>query len=795
MSDVYFDFALLPDEILGNFIFGYFRFEYWLQSLIFVCKQWYQAAILADDKQLLINTSIPLHMYKYFTIASRFKVTTIALTGLRLSKAQLAALFKSSPRLHTFVQFSMEYDGSNFPGMTFDSIKTACISSNMMDLFPNATRVQFLDQQLQWNSTKKYPNVVELAVQWPVSVTNLLDSFPSLKVLHSSTNLVKEVPKNIELRISSMSDKNWRKHYSYDQIWAGDDVWTGDDYKSPLLCHILRSKVDDVKQLAKYSSVQYEIDLQDRINEYKFPAVTRQPIIVRRPKKTSLSSVATKLVAKDSWKAFFYYEYFPAIDGLNMLLERDEKENIEAFLIKNAVEISENMTPAVMERLASSFDSAELHKIFTKEQLQRMISCADKTGNIVHHVMDGGYETGLIDEYIREFGPLASDWLTCKNANYQTPIQRALTLENMSWIEYLVNAGAKIDGSTLFGDEKDNRKSDNIRFIQQVIKLIIKKNANSSTDINWLFDLHWCNLLIGEKIAMLDFFVDLLKIEDLNKVEQDDKDSDEVGTSLFNYMIKCWEAEIPVLDHAVKKYNININLADTNHMTPLLVALKEQREDLIGWLLENGAEPSPAKVLQPLYELARQRPMHPVYKLLGIVDLLLFYGADINAYSDEEGTKVTPLLGAIASGQLFPMIEYLVARGARPDLTDSEGKTAIHYAIFNSADVMKYLAAHVDVNKVDNNGIAPIHYVLDYPRYSSLLSTLVKCGADCNLPKQGFNMTPLMIACLKSDFHLIQELLKHNVSLQAVDVHGHSFVYYLVKYFKGYSVLIPKGND
>jgi ankyrin repeat protein len=798
---LHFDLSRLPSEILGDYIFKYFSFGYWLQSLTLVNKQWYNAAIQSSaDKQLLVNTLSPQNMFKFFTIASIYKISTLALTGVPVSKARLTALLHSSPRLNTFVQFKAGGRLPSYDNLTFGFIKTAFIESNLMDMFPNATRVQFSEEKVKWTSKKVFPNVSELAIQNCSHLGQLLKSFPSLKVLHIPTLAGHTVPKSIQVCISSTGDKDWRKNYSYDQIWASRI------FKTPLMDTIdtQTTRANQLQGLAKYTSVEYELSLQERRNEYKFPAVSHHASNIFPQRSISFPELAVRLKANAQWLLLFYYKHFPAADALAMILHVDDKDNIESYLRENSQEIAETITPSVFISLVETFEASTLHEIFTKDQLRRMFSATDKTGSVVFQFIEAE-STQYFDELVEEYGPLPDNWLDIENAKKATPIQHALKLGNLEWIEYLLDADAEIDVSKLFGDDdedlRDVRYDDStdddkdITKIQKVVKMIIEKDAATSSDeVNWFFDANWCDLSANEMIRMLNFFVDLLRIDDLNKVKQDNEDSEGYGTSLVNHMIKDWNASTKVFNFAVKKFKIDLNLVADNGMTPMLTAIEEGRIDLIEWLLDNGAELSPAKGLQPLYEAVGNRELDTSVAI-ELTDIFLARGADINAYTEDEICErtATPLMNAIINGRPVEFIEYLIARGARVDLTDNHGDTVLHNAVHSRPEVIKYLAPRVDINKLNYEGISALDKALIGTRYNECLATLLKCGADVNQPRPGFNMTPLMIACLNSNFTAVQELLKYNVNLRAVDVNGHSFVHYLVKHFKGYATLIFKG--
>lgn len=124
---------------------------------------------------------------------------------------------------------------------------------------------------------------------------------------------------------------------------------------------------------------------------------------------------------------------------------------------------------------------------------------------------------------------------------------------------------------------------------------------------------------------------------------------------------------------------------------------------------------------------------------------------DINAY-DEQGRNGTALMQAAYYG-MPEWIDKLLAKGARVDEKDEEGRTALWYASLNGhTDVaVKLIRAGANINVKDVEGYSPI--IL-----STQFKTIDMCclclGQGANINDQDIKQraTPLIVAVL-SKYH------------------------------------------
>lgn len=92
-----------------------------------------------------------------------------------------------------------------------------------------------------------------------------------------------------------------------------------------------------------------------------------------------------------------------------------------------------------------------------------------------------------------------------------------------------------------------------------------------------------------------------------------------------------------------------------------------------------------------------------------MLDYLVDSGAPFDT-ADQEG--VTPLMIAAGTGQMGPLTA-LIRRGARCNITNSKGKSLLHFAVLaplSEPNVVKVVMQTQSVNVVDVKGRTPLHY-------------------------------------------------------------------------------------
>ena len=111
-----------------------------------------------------------------------------------------------------------------------------------------------------------------------------------------------------------------------------------------------------------------------------------------------------------------------------------------------------------------------------------------------------------------------------------------------------------------------------------------------------------------------------------------------------------------------------------------------------------------------------------------------------------------------------------------------EGDTLLLMACLNSIPMMRLLLEHgADVNAVDKGGYTPFMrvYTLSYGEHrSKAIDLLFQYDVDLNIPYHNnvekHDSYPLIIACSRGDFGMIEGMLKHGADVNITDEYGDS---------------------
>lgn len=144
---------------------------------------------------------------------------------------------------------------------------------------------------------------------------------------------------------------------------------------------------------------------------------------------------------------------------------------------------------------------------------------------------------------------------------------------------------------------------------------------------------------------------------------------------------------------------------------------------------------------------------------IGLTQLLLDHGADVNAVNAEGNT---PLHWAIGEEQQ-PIAELLLDRGANVDAKGTEGTVALHWAVLehNLGLVRLLLSRGADMQSVDHEGSNPLHWAVQEGQ-KNIVELLVEQGADINAV-DGDDRTPLQLAVIEDQREIIVYLIEESL--------------------------------
>ena len=204
---------------------------------------------------------------------------------------------------------------------------------------------------------------------------------------------------------------------------------------------------------------------------------------------------------------------------------------------------------------------------------------------------------------------------------------------------------------------------------------------------------------------------------------------------------------------ALCEHGANVNDVTKDKTTPLMLAAKRNRPEVVEFLLKKGAN-------LDMKNRKGKAAMHYAAQY-GSLEVLkvLFKHLSKKTLEQPGPEKMTPLIVAATKGQL-QAVELLLNQGANPKKRDKLRRTALLQAVKNGyADIASLVIAHgANVNDPDSSKNAPLHYSIAYGWWQCT-ELLLDSGADVNATND-WKLPPLLVALLKGHFGLVKRLLE-----------------------------------
>jgi ankyrin repeat protein len=204
---------------------------------------------------------------------------------------------------------------------------------------------------------------------------------------------------------------------------------------------------------------------------------------------------------------------------------------------------------------------------------------------------------------------------------------------------------------------------------------------------------------------------------------------------------------------------IDINAKNEEGNTPLIVAAKDDREDIVLLLLDSGAniDETDDDGDTALMNLARDGNRE------NIIQILLDRGSNINLQNERGYSAI--MLAALFNPDKISTLQTFIDSGADIYSRDNEGNTVFELCIMeDNEDLIHFLLENgSDINSQNNVGDTPL-IIAVYIGFMSIVQILVNEGANMNL--QNYNLqTPLHVA-LEYERELVAQSLCSDIDLE-----------------------------
>jgi len=268
---------------------------------------------------------------------------------------------------------------------------------------------------------------------------------------------------------------------------------------------------------------------------------------------------------------------------------------------------------------------------------------------------------------------------------------------------------------------------------EKLLNLLIEHNKSNYILLKKLSKLNPDNLNILNQIEKLDYLkvnqfingitplyeaIENVNIEEIEKLLKYGADTNKKNSNNYqdykNYDLYNQYSDETIFNLAIKKNNIEVIkllIKDTKYINILLcLSIEKSKKEITSYLIESSDD------LDKISNLADNRT--PLSISISMNDyesaeLLIKKGANPNKMSDSTYRQNIPLR-SVCDKQNLKILKLLLDNGANPNITGSDGRTALFNAIEATKankEIIRYLIKNgADINKEDNSGISPLSF-------------------------------------------------------------------------------------
>ena len=342
-------------------------------------------------------------------------------------------------------------------------------------------------------------------------------------------------------------------------------------------------------------------------------------------------------------------------------------------------------------------------------------------------------------------------------SNFQNdvkPLYLACKNDSLKTLQFLINQGynkeSKIyNGNTPFMEASFYNSLSIAKYLNETLK-VNTDSRNSSIENA----LHLACLTTNNSVLSY-----LCTIENIDKNLQN-----RLGATPLHYIARTGDLE--ACKALIETAKANMEIKDLEGMTPLLIAVKLSRTDIIEYLIQKGANTDATnnKGQNALHIAAGCEQIPIIREILQLTKLNL---------ETKDQLGLTPLLFAVLNNY-YPVVKFLIESGANVKATDNNGDTALHIACANGwKELAEYFLKNnlIDINVQNNNGLTPLHYACK-SKHNHIIVLLNEYNVDIDLPDSS-GKTALHYCCAASYLENIKYLVEECIAdIEAVDMSG-----------------------
>lgn len=323
------------------------------------------------------------------------------------------------------------------------------------------------------------------------------------------------------------------------------------------------------------------------------------------------------------------------------------------------------------------------------------------------------------------------------------------------------------------------------------LAVLFKMVETLSRNGGWGFNnLHLCVLSSGDNVLPVFRNVSVVKMAQQTKIqplhfaainpngkylqqlwealeEKPEHSQDESGFEPLHYAAVC-ESSVNV-KFLLENDRSLLSKTKVEKLTPLMCAIRAEREENAIMMLDMAAEKSPELLKQVVNARGPSsfQAIHFAAKhgCLRVIERLLYHGALINVSA---GDKTSALCIAAKFGQ-FEAAATLLARGAKVDLPDKLGKTPLIFAVKNGHTKLAALLINngANVNAYDTSENSVAHYAASYG-WLPCVELLASAGAEF-WSRNSWGFVPLICALLKQRSQCTDYILENDANGRFLD--------------------------